>query len=73
MQLMKPSALSNCEADDDRNVMFEFDTNTIIKRTDDSIVNEEDEQSYSSLSSFSISSQLVMILIFFFSQKEMKI
>ncbi|KAL4135438.1 hypothetical protein QTP88_007047 [Uroleucon formosanum] len=53
MQLMKPSVLSNCEADDDRNIMFEFDTNTIIKPTD-SIVNEEDEQSDSSFSSFSI-------------------
>ncbi|KAL4083888.1 hypothetical protein QTP88_029204 [Uroleucon formosanum] len=54
MQLMKPSVLSNCEADDDRNIIFEFDTNTIIKSTD-SIVNEEDEQSDSSFSSFSIS------------------
>jgi len=58
MQLMKSSILFNCEADGDRNIVID----TVVNKVDNNnknVINKnenEDEQSHSSLSSFSLSS-----------------
>jgi len=53
-KLTKPSILSNCEADDDRNIVID----TVVNQEDNTIINNnenEEKQSDSSLSSFSLS------------------